>query len=362
MEPVLHVMRFRTPSTKFTDNDNFQLLKQHVDDYIDLAVGQKINDNLITQNINDRLRLIASETIFDALENYHYELTSNDMEEIGRRINEKIDAEFSANERNFMKTMEKDKIFEGVEEVIQKTLQSRTPKLDKQNMDDIISGIRASTDRINQHDTDMETIKLDIFKLKLQIRQHAAAMSDDVNKLRNQQKNYLHRMRFETDEKIVQIISKLDSQLVAIKSHYASMDKNNIFQAKPYLDEHLRLAEASIADTFRHELDKNAGILMDAINEEIKKQLTGQQPCSNGLTEDDVARIVNRILIIYDADKIGLVDFALESAGGQVLSTRCTENYQSRSAELSIFGIPIWYPANTPRTVISPSVQPGNQK
>lgn len=30
-----------------------------------------------------------------------------------------------------------------------------------------------------------------------------------------------------------------------------------------------------------------------------------------------------------------------------------------KSAEISIFGIPLWYPSNTPRTVISPSVHPG---
>lgn len=30
-----------------------------------------------------------------------------------------------------------------------------------------------------------------------------------------------------------------------------------------------------------------------------------------------------------------------------------------KSAEISIFGIPLWYKSNTPRTVISPTVQPG---
>lgn len=30
-----------------------------------------------------------------------------------------------------------------------------------------------------------------------------------------------------------------------------------------------------------------------------------------------------------------------------------------KSAEISIFGVPLWYKSNTPRTVISPAVQPG---
>lgn len=38
---------------------------------------------------------------------------------------------------------------------------------------------------------------------------------------------------------------------------------------------------------------------------------------------------------------------------------RCTESFQVKSAQISIFGIPLWYTSNTPRTVISPSVHPG---
>lgn len=38
---------------------------------------------------------------------------------------------------------------------------------------------------------------------------------------------------------------------------------------------------------------------------------------------------------------------------------RCTENFNVRTAQLSIFGVPLWYKSNTPRTVISPAVQPG---
>lgn len=40
-------------------------------------------------------------------------------------------------------------------------------------------------------------------------------------------------------------------------------------------------------------------------------------------------------------------------------SYSCTETYHTKSAQISIFGIPLWYPTNTPRTAISPAVQPG---
>lgn len=76
--------------------------------------------------------------------------------------------------------------------------------------------------------------------------------------------------------------------------------------------------------------------------------------------EDEVRRLIVGALKVYDADKTGLADYALESSGGQVMSTRCTENYHTKSAQISVFGIPLWYPSNTPRTAIQPNVLPGN--
>ena len=49
---------------------------------------------------------------------------------------------------------------------------------------------------------------------------------------------------------------------------------------------------------------------------------TGQQ-----FSKDDVVNIVHEALAVYDADRTGLFDFALESAGGTIASTRCTETY-----------------------------------
>ncbi|VDM97697.1 unnamed protein product [Thelazia callipaeda] len=54
----------------------------------------------------------------------------------------------------------------------------------------------------------------------------------------------------------------------------------------------------------------------------------------------------------YDADKTGKVDYALESAGASVISTRCTEPYKENSRLESIFGIPLWYSSYSPRAVI----------
>lgn len=54
-------------------------------------------------------------------------------------------------------------------------------------------------------------------------------------------------------------------------------------------------------------------------------------PMTGGLNESAVIRIVKEALLKYDADKTGMVDHALESAGGNIISTRCTESYQVRT-------------------------------
>ncbi|XP_038858061.1 SUN domain-containing protein 2-like isoform X1 [Salvelinus namaycush] len=45
-------------------------------------------------------------------------------------------------------------------------------------------------------------------------------------------------------------------------------------------------------------------------------------------------------------------DFALESQGASIVSTRCSETYRSRSACVTFLGIPLWYPSESPRTII----------
>ncbi|KFV01627.1 SUN domain-containing protein 1 [Pterocles gutturalis] len=80
----------------------------------------------------------------------------------------------------------------------------------------------------------------------------------------------------------------------------------------------------------------------------------------SGITEAQAQIIVNNALKLYSQDKTGMVDFALESGGGSVLSTRCSETYETKTALISIFGIPLWYFSQSPRVVIQPDVYPGN--
>ncbi|KAM9346285.1 SUN domain-containing protein 1 isoform 2-T2 [Symphorus nematophorus] len=81
---------------------------------------------------------------------------------------------------------------------------------------------------------------------------------------------------------------------------------------------------------------------------------------AEGMTEEQVKLIVQNALRLYSQDRTGLVDYALESGGGSILSTRCSETYETKTALMSLFGLPLWYFSQSPRVVIQPDVYPGN--
>ncbi|XP_075035739.1 SUN domain-containing protein 1 isoform X5 [Mixophyes fleayi] len=80
----------------------------------------------------------------------------------------------------------------------------------------------------------------------------------------------------------------------------------------------------------------------------------------SGITEEEAQVLVNNALKLYSQDRTGMVDFALESGGGSVLGTRCSETYETKTALVSLFGIPLWYLSQSPRVVIQPDMYPGN--
>ncbi|XP_067671040.1 uncharacterized protein [Haliotis asinina] len=77
------------------------------------------------------------------------------------------------------------------------------------------------------------------------------------------------------------------------------------------------------------------------------------------ISEDYIRWIVDDALLKFSADQVGMADYALESAGGSVVSVRCSETYYRKTALVSVFGIPLWYTTNSARTVIQPDVHPG---
>lgn len=48
-------------------------------------------------------------------------------------------------------------------------------------------------------------------------------------------------------------------------------------------------------------------------------------------------------------------------SGGSILSTRCSETYETKTALMSLFGLPLWYFSQSPRVVIQVRFSIGEQ-
>ncbi|KAM9261535.1 LOW QUALITY PROTEIN: SUN domain-containing protein 1-like [Cariama cristata] len=126
------------------------------------------------------------------------------------------------------------------------------------------------------------------------------------------------------------------------------------------------VSKSDLQTLLRHlelQILKNMTLHMPVTNQKLTSEVVTNAVANagiSGITEAQAQIIVNNALKLYSQDKIGMVDFALESGGGSILSTRCSETYNTRTALISIFGIPLWYFSQSPRVVIQPDMYPGN--
>lgn len=99
---------------------------------------------------------------------------------------------------------------------------------------------------------------------------------------------------------------------------------------------------------------------LTSMKNSVKVQSESSIAMDYGITDDRVRAIVKEALKIYDADKTGRVDYALESAGGQIVSTRCTQRYDIKTRAFKLLAFTLYHENNNPRTVIQGNpIQPG---
>ncbi|XP_043109044.1 SUN domain-containing protein 1 isoform X8 [Puntigrus tetrazona] len=127
------------------------------------------------------------------------------------------------------------------------------------------------------------------------------------------------------------------------------------FVSTTELQASLSALESSILGNLSLQVEEGQSPTKETITQTVR-QATGEA----GLSEEHVQLIVNNAMKLYSEDRTGLVDYALESGGGSIISTRCSESFDTKTALMSLFGLPLWYFSQSPRVVIQPDVHPGN--
>lgn len=214
----------------------------------------------------------------------------------------------------------------------------------------------------------------DIELLKLESERHkvrSEMLQTDMRLMKDQIKSV------ETEH--VQQISVLKSSVTNLQSDSDLLKKrvdaqdalntNLKAELSEWLIKHLKDPKSTVV--FRPELQRALEDLEKQILDKLKRDKestrdvwrtvgeTLEQEGAGAVTIQDVKEIVHRAVNLYRADGIGMADYALESSGASVINTRCSETYKMRSACLSLFGIPLWYQSESPRTVIQPELYPG---
>ena len=148
------------------------------------------------------------------------------------------------------------------------------------------------------------------------------------------------------------LISKTDFE-AKIAETEAKADESLFFYKKKIVEETKQEIENLMSSKV---FDLKANLVAEAEVVTVSSRNMTESTSKSGL---DVKKIVREALTKYDADKTGLFDFALETAGGSVLSTKCTEPYQVTTGVMSVWGIPFWWETNSPRTILQPGTSPG---
>ncbi|XP_076652612.1 tetratricopeptide repeat protein 39C [Halictus rubicundus] len=143
------------------------------------------------------------------------------------------------------------------------------------------------------------------------------------------------------------------SDLVNLRAHLntLSMEVQNVMETRA--DVKSKLKEVGYV------IPKMAEAILYLRNEISEGMDMHTKALLKAMSPDMVKDLVRTELQTYDADKTGRTDYALESSGGIILSTRNTETYSAGAPVLKLFGIPLCQQQNTPQTIIQTGVLPG---
>lgn len=170
-------------------------------------------------------------------------------------------------------------------------------------------------------------------------------------------KNQLEKLNSENLNWINNQLNKQKITLNNVKNEIAGQEKETIHLMEKKILE-LQNIVSNLINSFEDYKSKPA--ILKTNTESASKEACSKNDWNSivNYIEQYVNITMKSTLSVYDADKTGMVDYALESAGATVLGTRCTQTKPSTAA-LTMFGIPLWFISNGPRLAIQPGVNPG---
>ncbi|XP_071443509.1 klaroid protein-like [Hetaerina americana] len=233
---------------------------------------------------------------------------------------------------------------------------SSAPKV---NMDELVSNIIVNPLFMNVLSStkgEDSSLKIDNILLKMDhMQQQIDQKSSEIDMLKNRMKSdvewHINAFSKESRERNDAVLEKLNQLVMRI---------DELSTQHQFLENLIHI-ESSSREKAILELREILTVLKK--QDSLQPSLQISNECNNHENFNqfklDLMKYVDDQFTKYDADKTGLPDYALETSGGSIVSTRCTETYQAKTAVFSLFGIPLWSPSINPRKIIQPGILPG---
>ncbi|XP_061765572.1 SUN domain-containing protein 2 [Nerophis ophidion] len=192
-----------------------------------------------------------------------------------------------------------------------------------------------------------------LYKIKEQFEMDLQSMRDDLKAVEassglhlDQEVTILGKRIHDQKQDFHRVFSTLSARIQAVEAHNAELSKE--VSSIQLLPPPVPCPDISATS--------NQKQLTSELQQAMEKWLTDRIQAQDAMrlqdkrTHSDLQPVANK-----------MADFALETQGASVISTRCSNTYQTRTACVTFFGIPLLYPTESPRTVIQghPVMLPG---
>ncbi|KAG1654911.1 SUN domain-containing protein 1 [Nymphon striatum] len=150
------------------------------------------------------------------------------------------------------------------------------------------------------------------------------------------------------------LMSEIEKEIIAVRESYVKdIIKSEVTLQLSQTDFNAKVKNAIKSET----VDDITLSVMNRIN--IKESKVTVDQTSIMVMKEEIQKMIILVIATYDADKTAKPDFALETSGGSVFGTRCTETHTASAAYMSFLGFKLWDLNPSPRKVIQPNVHPG---
>uniref|UniRef100_A0A5K3EGK9 SUN domain-containing protein n=1 Tax=Mesocestoides corti TaxID=53468 RepID=A0A5K3EGK9_MESCO len=169
-------------------------------------------------------------------------------------------------------------------------------------------------------------------------------------------------------------VKKLSGDLASVRADESSQQSTSRYPVDQVIEELKKIFAEKISLDLKQKITeeltqttdsssdlklKLINLIKDTVDERLKEvYLDATHSRTSDLSIHAFANI-DSALDVFAADRTGKADFALESAGGTVVSTRCTRTYDSVKSAISFFGITLAHWSRSPNAMLQPNTHLG---